>query len=201
MSAAGNLNAKINLRHASVLLVESNQHAVDTLAQIMTGLGVGEVHRAMSAEEADNIVRNKSVDLIIIEPSLRDSDGFAFIKELRLSRREPACSVPVIIISSLVHPSDVSRARDTGANFVVAKPITPNILIQRVLWIGRDKRPFVDVGHYVGPDRRFKVEGPPPNMNGRRSTDVDSRLGDASAPNMSQNEIDGFIRPQRVSLD
>ncbi len=201
MSAEGNLNAKINLRHASVLLVESNQHAVDTLAQIMTGLGVGEVHRAMSAEEADNIVRNKSVDLIIIEPSLRDSDGFAFIKELRLSRREPACSVPVIIISSLVHPTDVARARDTGANFVVAKPITPNTLLQRMLWIGRDKRPFVRCRPLCRAGPALQIRGPPPGVDGRRSTDVDSRLGDASAPNMSQNEIDGFIRPQRVSLD
>jgi DNA-binding response OmpR family regulator len=189
------------LRQASVLLVESNQHAVDTLAQIMTGLGVGEVHRALTAEEAETFVYNKMLDLIIIEPSLRDSDGFEFVNGLRQSRKEPACSVPVIIVTSLTHPSDIARARDTGANFVVAKPITPKVLLQRILWLGRDKRPFVDVGHYVGPDRRFKFEGPPAGMDGRRSDDVDAALGDASAPNMSQNDIDGFIRPQRVMLD
>ncbi len=189
------------MRQASFLLVESNQHAVDTLAQIMTGLGVGEIHRALTTDEAETFVFNKNIDLIIIEPALRDSDGFEFIKALRGSRKEPACSMPIIIITALTHPKDIARARDTGANFVVAKPITPKVLLQRILWLGRDRRPFVDVGHYVGPDRRFKFEGPPASVDGRRKDDVGGAIGDASAPNLSQNEIDGFIKPQRVMLD
>ena len=56
----------------------------------------------------------------------------------------------------------------------VAKPLTPSVVLQRIHWVASDKRQFVDVvdGSYVGPDRRFKFEGPPPGSEGRRETDL-----------------------------
>ena len=91
-------------------------------------------------------------------------------------------------------------ARDVGANFVVAKPLSAAVLLQRVLWVGRDRRPFVNAENYVGPDRRFKFEGPPPGTEGRRESDLRQPIGAATEPNLSQEEVDVLVRPQRVSL-
>ena len=55
-------------------------------------------------------------------------------------------------------------------------------------------------GAYIGPDRRFKREGPPAGMEGRRADDVAGDLGDAAAPNMSQEEIDAMMKPSKVIL-
>jgi hypothetical protein len=66
----------------------------------------------------------------------------------------------------------IHKARDCGANFVVAKPITPRLLLERVLWIAQESRPFIELDGYVGPDRRFQNNGPPGGPGtGRRRTD------------------------------
>src|SRR5665213_2141524 len=63
----------------------------------------------------------------------------------------------------------VERARDCGSNIVLAKPVSPQSLLERIIWIAREKRPFVNCGSYMGPDRRFHDTGPPAGVQGRRA--------------------------------
>ncbi len=193
-------NARINLSKALVLLIDGSQHSVDVLAQIMKGFGVPEVYRCTNIDEAEKITRARTFDLIIIDPQVSDGAGYEFLNGLRQSEGAPNAYTPVVLISGHARATDVRRARDTGANFFVAKPITPSVLLQRILWVARDKRPFVEVGKYIGPDRRFKFEGPPPGSDGRRENDLSAPLGSADEPNMSQTEIDSLIKPQRVMI-
>ncbi len=200
MSEVLDADAKVNLSRASVLLVESTQHAVDLLAQIVKGFGVRDIFRCISIEEAEKVLSSKSLDLIVMEPNLREGDGYAFISNLRRSKVEPNCNVPAIIASGPAFSSAVAQTRDCGANFYISKPLTPHVLLERLLWIGREKRQFVDCPTYVGPDRRFKFEGPPPGCEGRRATDAKDPIGQPAAPNLSQDEISSMIKPQRVAL-
>ncbi len=192
---------RINLSKANVLVVDGSQHALDMLAQILKGFGAAEVHRAQDVKETERLLKSKTFDLMIIDPNLADGDGYALLSELRHSANgSPNAFIPVILVSGHARASDVAKARDTGANYFVAKPLTPNVLLQRIMFVSRDKRPFVEVGAYVGPDRRFKFEGPPVGSDGRRNSDLKSPLGTADEPNMSQNEIDMMIKPQRVMI-
>jgi len=50
------------------------------------------------------------------------------------------------------------------------KPVSPQVLFDRILWVARVPRPFIDAGVYVGPDRRFKAEKPP-DKNHKRADD------------------------------
>src|SRR5262249_39564505 len=113
---------------------------------------------------------------------------------------DPVCHLPIILTSGHSTPTDVRRSRDIGANFFVAKPLSAKVLLDRILWVSRDRRPFVEVGDFIGPDRRFKFEGPPPGCEGRRSSDATDPLGSSDGPNMSQNEIDSLLKPQKVLL-
>lgn len=200
MSAELNPNAAINLSKAVVLVVETTVHAADILGQILKGFGVAETHRTNSVREASDLLRTKSFDLILIDPDAEGGAGYAMVRNLRASMVEPNCFAPIILMSGHPRVSRVKQARDTGANFFISKPIAPNVLLQRILWVARDKRPFVEAGGYIGPDRRFKFEGLPPDSDGRRSTDIKDPLGAASGPDMSQDDIDNLIRPQRVMI-
>lgn len=199
MSAA-NADARINLSKACVLLIDSSQHSLDMMAQIMKGFGVAETVRCLSLAEAEAALRSKTFDLMIVDAGVGEGEGYAFLNQLRHSGEKANAYVPVILVSGHARACDVVRARDTGANFFVVKPLTPNVLLQRILWVARDKRPFVEVGDYVGPDRRFKFEGPPIGSDGRRGDDLKAPLGAADEPNLSQNEIDSLIKPQRVMI-
>jgi DNA-binding response OmpR family regulator len=150
-------------------------------------------------EEARKIVGSKTLDLIVVDPGIDGGSGYDFVAGLRKSGAQNAFC-PVILCSGHIRPRDVSRARNTGANFVITKPMASSVLLQRILWVARDKRPFVEVGAYIGPDRRFKFEGPPVGSDGRRESDLKSPLGDAQEPNMSNDEIDAMFKPQRVII-
>jgi CheY-like chemotaxis protein len=191
---------RVNLAKASILVIEASQHAADVLGQMLKGFGVGEVHRATTIGEAERVLQTSVVDLIIADPKLRDGDAYDYLREIRQRKDAAYRYVPFILASAHSTRSDVKRARDTGGNFFVAKPIAPGVLLQRILWVAKDKRPYVEVGAYVGPDRRFKFEGPPVGMDGRRDSDLTEPLPDAAAPNMSQSEIDDLIKPQRVVI-
>jgi len=191
---------KINLSLASVLVIDNSQHVLDILTQVMKGMGAQDIHRCTTVAEASQFLAQTPADLIVIDPTLKDEDGYEFIRSVRRSSSSTQRVAPIISMSGYSTAATVARARDCGANFFVAKPITPKVLIDRLIFIGRDNRQFIEVeGGYCGPDRRFKFEGPPPGSLGRRAEDK-APVGDASAPNMSQDEVDFMIKPQRVQL-
>lgn len=194
-----NPEERINLSKASVILVDGSSHSLDVTAQILKGFGVPTVHRFSNLKDTSKFLSQRTADLMIIDPSIDDGAGYDCVSELRHSGRQNA-TMPVILVSGHIHKADVARARDSGANFVVAKPLAPVILLQRLMWVAKDKRPFVDAGSYIGPDRRFKFEGPPAGSEGRRAEDLKSPLGDATEPNLSQDEVNAMLKPQRVII-
>lgn len=191
---------RINLRAVKTLCVDSNAQGLEILGQLLMGFGVERIARAQSGEEARHILTNEAVDLIICDAALSDETGYDLVRWLRRSELDPNRYVPVIVVSGHTRLSGVALARDGGANFVVAKPMSPSTLMQRILWVARGGRKFVESGDFVGPDRRFKFEGTPGGGEGRRKEDLKEALGDAKDPNLSQDEINSVIKPRRVSL-
>ncbi|MBQ1541106.1 two-component system response regulator [Caulobacter sp. CCUG 60055] len=191
---------RINLRLTSVLMLDANSQALEILVQVLTGFGVKAFHRCTTVVEAREVVERAPVDLIIADGRLPGIDGYDFVRWLRRLEQAPNRHTPVIMVSGHTSAADVAKARDCGANFFVAKPITPGVLLERILWVAREKRAFIDAGAYVGPDRRFKNEGPPAGVEGRRRTDLHGDLGAAVTPNMSQNDIDALMSPRKASL-
>jgi DNA-binding response OmpR family regulator len=193
-------DVKLNFEAANILILEQSQHSLEIFLQILYGFGARNCHRSTTIDEAMNIVRRRTLDLIIVDPNLKEGDGLQFVRWLRHSGLDPNRSAPVLAASANATNVAVARARDAGASFFLSKPVTPAILMDRIMRVLRDNRAFIVSENYSGPDRRFKHEGPPPGVQPRRSTDVNTRLGDAKEPNMSQDEIDSLMKPQRITL-
>lgn len=195
-----NLGSRIDLRKATVLLVEPNNQAMDVLTQIFLGFGASHTLRASSFEEAQQAVHANVIDLIACEATLQpeEPDGYDFISWLRRSGLDPNAFAPALLISSHTSSRNVSRARDCGAHFMVSKPLAPTVMLQRILWIAQNNRTFVSCDVYCGPDRRFQNLGPP-NGIGRRHNDLPAEVGAVAGENMDQNEIDSLLMPQKVA--
>lgn len=189
---------RINLEKAIVMIVDDNPGAQDLLNSVMQGFGVGELVRAASANDAMDLVKARTFDLILCEASMARMDGFDFVHWLRRSGLKPNAFIPVILLTGHTAKSKVEKGRDCGANYIVSKPLTPMILMERIVFVSKDQRPFVECTAYMGPDRRFKNEGPPAGTDGRRKTDLHEELGEAKAPNLSQSEIDELLKPTKV---
>ncbi|HEY2662648.1 MAG TPA: response regulator [Caulobacteraceae bacterium] len=193
-------NTRINLEKVNVLLVDDNQQSLDILSQVIAGFGVRIMVKCESAEDALRQIALQSFDFIMTDANMPEMDGYEFIQAVRRLPNQPNAHVPILLITGHTRETMIFKARDCGANFVVAKPITPKVLLDRIFWVAKEDRMFVETDTYAGPDRRFKREGPPAGTEGRRRDDLSQEVGLASTPNLSQDQIDGLVKPMKVNL-
>jgi len=191
---------RINLERSVVLLVDDNPQALEALSGMVRGFGVRKQFKCASVAEAMNYVQMHELDLIIIDANMPDMDGADFVRWLRREAPPEKMFTPVIMLSGHTAQSLVEKSRDCGANFIMAKPFAPDVLLQRIFWVAKDERQMVRAETYVGPDRRFKNLGPPLGMKGRRRDDLSAHVGAAVDPNLDQTDIDQMFKPARVQL-
>jgi DNA-binding response OmpR family regulator len=188
-----------DLSDVEVLLVNPDEKIMSVMLQVFTGFGVRRSHACATAEKAMEMVASKNFGLIVSEIDLPGADGFSLVRDLRRCAHEPNRFQPVLLMTHQARHADVLRGRDCGANLVITRPIVPEVILQRIFWLRREPRPWVECESYVGPDRRYHNLGPPPGMSGRRADDLSAHLGEASTPNLSQNDIDSLFKARIAS--
>lgn len=163
-------NSRINLERISILLLDDAPQGLDILNQVFNGFGARNINRANSVGAARQHVMANEVDLIVATDQLSEASAYDFVSWLRRMEGNANVFTPVIIVSGHTRRANVGKARDCGANFMVAKPLSPRVMLERVIWVAREKRPFLEAGDYVGPDRRHR-EAAPEDNKGRRKND------------------------------
>ena len=77
--------------------------------------------------------------LILLDVMMPDMDGPSTLKKLRA---QPSLSaIPVIFLTAKVHPKEVERLLELGANAVLAKPFDPMTLAVGLQSIWKKSRP------------------------------------------------------------
>lgn len=185
---------KLNLERVHFLLVDDNPQALDILSQVLAGFGVRNLTRSHSAAAARTTISKGAIDIILTDAQMPDEDGYDLIRWVRREAPEDSRYLPIMMLTGHTPQSDVRFARDCGANFVIAKPLVPRVLLERLFWLAHDERKFMESDEYVGPDRRSRHFGPPAGTEGRRKEDLRDTSGETSEPNMSQDQIDAPIQ-------
>lgn len=160
MSAIGETlreSASINLSGAVAMVVDDSAFALDLTGQALSAFGVLVRHTCRSAAVAKEILKEQTVDLLLVDCEMPGMDGFELVRWLRRSGLEPNAFVPVIMTAAHIRRPRVAEARDCGANFIITKPFSATTLLERIIWVARDTRPFLEAGDYFGPDRRFRT--------------------------------------------
>ena len=171
---------RLNLSKATVLLLQNNQAELDILGQVFIGFGVKAIRKCLTPDLAEKaILSGVLYDLLVVDCDMPDQAGYDFVVRLRRMEQNGNRLAPTLLVSGHTVPSSIQRARDCGANFVVAKPITPKVMFDRVTWLAREQRQFVVTDSYAGPDRRHKTLGPPAGVAGRRKDDTAGKTGQA----------------------
>ena len=182
---------RIDLQSIRVMVVDDNHQSLDLLSQILIGLGVCRLEACRSAAEARELIHARRFDLLIIDGEMPGEDGISFARSIRGAAELPNYTAPIIILSSHTPLEKVTRARDAGVNMVVKKPIAPATLLNRIIWLAKNGRQFVESDLYVGPDRRFKRAPPPDSVGERRAEGLALQASPERA--MSQDEIDALF--------
>ncbi|HBX69433.1 MAG TPA: hypothetical protein DEH25_08630 [Chloroflexi bacterium] len=103
----------------SVLIVDDNREMADSLAQIVTLLGL-EARVAYGARTGMMMLQKETPDAVFLDVNMPGVDGFEVMAYLR--RLPQMKNIPVIIVTSDDQPETAQKARDTGVLALIVKP-------------------------------------------------------------------------------
>lgn len=178
---------RINLKSATALLVDSDHFTRGLIAQMLRGFGFEAPALVGTGAEAKEYIQHSHLDLCIVESALPDMMGADLIRWIRRLDPNPVRFVPIIVTTGYTQFRMITEARDAGASVIVKKPLSAQVLLDHIHWVGRTQRAFIEAGDYVGPDRRFKSIGPP-NGKGRREGDPTPEQAAARAEQQPQQQ-------------
>lgn len=137
-----------------ILIVDDNAHMRALLRKMLYALGVKSVRDCADGGEAFTELRANAPDIVITDLAMRPIDGIAFTTMVRSSADSPSPYVPIILLTAHTEAARVTQARDAGVTEILAKPISVQGLLMRLVEIIERPRPFVKCPGYFGPDRR-----------------------------------------------
>lgn len=85
------------------------------------------IYEASNGEEAIDIVKEKNIDVIILDIMMPKLDGFSACKEIKKIKE-----VPIIILSARTTEIDKLYGFDLGIDDYIIKPFSPKELIARI---------------------------------------------------------------------
>jgi len=143
-----------SLSDIHVLMVDDNRQMRFMIRSLLRASGIYQMSEADTAAEALDIMRERAVDLVLLDWKMEPIDGLAFARMLRISERSPNPYVPILMLTAHTEASRVAAARDAGVSGFVKKPISARLLFERISFALTDTRMFVRSGDFFGPDRR-----------------------------------------------
>jgi two-component system CheB/CheR fusion protein len=117
------------LSGVTVLIVEDDVDNREALGQLLMLWGA-HVLLARSGADALTILESATPDVVLCDLSMPDMDGFVFLGRVRQNRR--LAHLPVIAVTALGSPADVSRTRRAGFADHFMKPIDVDVLVARL---------------------------------------------------------------------
>lgn len=128
---------------ARILVVDDDPHFLDYVEKIVSQRLI-EVVRASTPEEALQLLKQKSVDAIILDLNLARVKSFELAKDLR---ELPGVEhIPLAFVSSDASLDDRVQAAQLGASLYLNKPLDPDTLedaVQRLLILGSREKPRI----------------------------------------------------------
>lgn len=111
---------------AKILVCDDDKEIVEAIDIYLTQEG-HEVLKAYDGEEALTILREKSVDLLVIDVMMPRLDGIRATLKIREKN-----NIPIIILSAKSEDADKILGLNVGADDYVTKPFNPLELVARV---------------------------------------------------------------------
>ncbi len=145
----------------TVLIIEPNNEMQRLLRTMLLAYEIRKVNVFADSERASNSMLTDTPDVVLLDWEAKPFDGTSFLKLFRNKKMHPICLVPIIVMLSEARKSWVQAAMKLGAHAIVAKPLAPQILFERIKWAMSEERKLKLVGNsYViaGTNKRLSIE-------------------------------------------
>ena len=93
-------------------------------------------------------------DLLLIDSEMDVGEADSLITDVRYNRLGKNPFIPVIVTIWEPTKEQVQRVASSGTDDMLAKPLSPAQLFDRIRVLVNNRKPFVVTSDYIGPDRR-----------------------------------------------
>jgi len=140
------LKGKVNdMDKSNILVVDDDKEIVGAIAKLLSLEGFS-VEKAYDGLEAVRILREKDIQLIILDIMMPRLDGLSATIKIREEK-----NIPIILLSAKAEDSDKIIGLSMGADDYVTKPFSPSELIARVK---SQLRRYIHLGNYQSDFRK-----------------------------------------------
>ncbi|MBD2501463.1 response regulator [Anabaena azotica] len=113
-----------------LLIVDDEARIRELVQACLEDLGGWDTVAAASGTECLTIAQTQPVDAILLDVSMPNMDGFAVYEQLQANSTTK--SIPVILLTAKVLPSDRAHFAQMGIAGMIAKPFEPVTISQEV---------------------------------------------------------------------
>ena len=114
------------MQETNILLVEDDRMIIENLTEFLKTEGF-QVWSADGQEKAMKILRNQNFDLILLDITLAQGNGYSTCTQIK-SHYE----IPIIFLTALDDEFSVVTGLDMGADDYISKPFRPRELVSRM---------------------------------------------------------------------
>ncbi len=112
-----------------ILIVEDNPKIVELVQMMLEYMGYDPIV-AMTGKQGVNLATSHLPDLVLLDISLPDMDGFTVACQIRQNQK--TYSIPILATTGKVSFEDKERCLKNGCNDYISKPYTPKQLASRI---------------------------------------------------------------------
>lgn len=147
--------AEGNLSDIVVVLADPKSETRRLLRGAMTGSGYRDVRDCPDLKALETLIQAAvPPDLVITDTKMPGGDIFDLVSRMRRGELGDNPFVPVIMLTWDANADLIRRAAGCGVDDILAAPISPADLFNRIRTLVNNRKPFVVTSDYIGPDRR-----------------------------------------------
>lgn len=91
---------------------------------------------ALNGREGLKLIKNTRPDLVLLDISMPEMDGYQVLEELK--QNESTKGIPVIMLTAKSLEQDIQKGLKLGADDYIVKPFFPGLLFKRIKLILRE---------------------------------------------------------------
>lgn len=114
-----------------ILVIDDNQDVRDLVVHILDSAGF-KVFDADGGAKALEILKDNSIDLVLLDVMMPGMSGLDVLKEIRTGSNKKIREIPVMMLTAKASTEDIDKALEIGANAYVVKPFRSTALREKV---------------------------------------------------------------------
>ena len=134
----------LDLSELRVIVIDDNEFTTILMKRLLGVMRVAQVTSCLESTAADDAIRRSKADLAIVDIDMPGRSGLDVVHDIRHGHVGVPKDMCILVASAHVDLEHVEQARNEGANWVVAKPLSFRTLYDGIARAILDDRPFVD---------------------------------------------------------